>query len=197
MGEIARAALFRAELVVLKKDQSFSFCSMCLVPMDEERGRLRSLLPLVVGVGGLGLAVAMIVDGVQKNAAAARLKQSVDETETGEEDTEAGDTLEGTLEDTEAGEEEDTEAGEEEDTEAGEEEALPAPPAPPAPASSKPPKPSKPSKPQKPQKPPAPASPKPLSEVDKRSLYRQAYEKARRRTPVDPRATAVARLQSA
>lgn len=141
---------------------------MCLVQMDEERGRIRSLLPLVVGVGGLGLAVAMIVDGVQKNAAAARrVNQPVDHDtlETRAEDLALpAETDEGLLDDAPLDD------ASLDKVSLAEEAPLP-------------------------KEVPAPKE-VPLSKLDKRSLYKQAYEKARRRAPIDPRATMVARFQS-
>ena len=128
--------------------------------MDEERHRVRSLIPLVVGVGGLGLAVAMIVDGVQKNAAASRLNQPVT--------TETGDAASSSEADKASLDERLDEALLEEVPLA---EDL------------------------APEEIPAPKE-VPLSKLDKRSLYKQAYEKARRRAPIDPRASVVAKFQS-
>lgn len=127
--------------------------------MDEERHRVRSLIPLIVGVGGLGLAVAMIVDGVQKNAAASRLNQPVT--------TETGDATSSSEADKASLDERLDEALLEEVPLAKEApEEVPA------------------------------AKEVPLSKIDKRLIYRQAYEKARRRAPIDPRASVVAKFQS-
>lgn len=134
--------------------------------MDEERGRIRSLLPLVVGIGGLGLAVAMIVDGVQKHATVSRLKQPVEQ-----------DILEDRAEDASASPTTEVAASLDEpllDEESLDDASLAE---------------------EAPKEVPAPKE-IPLSKLDKRLLYKQAYEKARLRAPVDPRASMVARFQS-
>lgn len=149
--------------------------------MDGERDRLRSLLPLVVGVGGLGLAVALIVDGVQKNASCRRVDQDEDEVVIPNEDKEvkenanelpAGKTTPlstaAPTANPSASPEEETQSATSSATSsvtssATSSVALPAP---------------------------------KMNASDKRAIYKRAYEKARRRAPVDPRANAIARQMS-
>lgn len=145
--------------------------------MDGERDRLRSLLPLVVGVGGLGLAVALIVDGVQKNASCRQVDQDEDVTPNEDKEVEenanalaAGKTLSTATPaaNPPARQEEENQSATSSVTSSVTSSATS-----------------------------SVTLPEPkMSASDKRAIYKRAYEKARRRAPVDPRANAIARQMS-
>ena len=146
--------------------------------MDGERDRLRSLLPLVVGVGGLGLAVALIVDGVQKNASCRQVDKDVTPNEDKEVEENANALAAGKTTplstatpaaNPPASPEEENQSATSSETSSATSSATS-----------------------------SVALPEPkMSASDKRAIYKRAYEKARRRAPVDPRANAIARQMSA